>query len=70
VRSALKIKTMNINVTNCNDCTFCNNDNEYGYSCNFPENEVEENEMTGYNSKTPPDKCPLKKCIAVVELLS
>jgi hypothetical protein len=60
---------MNINVTNCNDCPFCNRDNEYGYSCNFPENEVEDYEMAGYDSQIPPEKCPLKKCIAVVELL-
>lgn len=61
---------MNINVTNCNDCPFCNNYNEYGYSCNLPESEVTKYEMTDYDSKTPPDKCPLKKGIAIVKLLS
>jgi len=60
---------MNINVSSCRDCPFCNNDNEYGSSCNFPENEVEDYEMTPYGLKNPPEKCPLNKSIAVVELI-
>jgi hypothetical protein len=61
---------MDIKVTNCNNCPFCNIDNEYGYSCNFPENEVEEDKMTDINEKLPPEKCPLKNNITVVELIS
>ena len=47
-------------VTNCNDCPFCNNDNEYGKDCNYPNNEVEEYQMTPYMEKWLPEKCPLR----------
>lgn len=51
---------MEIEVINCHDCPLCNEDNEYGYSCNFPNSEVENSEMTKYGSTVIPDKCPLK----------
>jgi len=57
---------MLILVKNCNDCPFCNNDNEYGYSCNFPGSQVEDFEMTGYNEKEMPVKCPLLSGTATV----
>lgn len=59
---------MKITVKNCNNCPFCNNDNEYGYSCNYPESEVEEFEMSGYDSELLPEKCPLKKGDVLVTL--
>lgn len=51
---------MKITVNNCHDCPFCNNDNEYGTSCNFPNNDVDENEMPSYKQNWLPSKCPLK----------
>lgn len=51
---------MTIKVKNCHDCPFCNSDNEYGNSCNFPGSEVEEHEMPSYNENNLPVKCPLQ----------
>jgi hypothetical protein len=52
---------MKVIVKNCHDCPFCNNDNEYGYSCNHPAEgvDVDEHEMTQYGETKLPAKCPL-----------
>lgn len=47
-----------IKIENCHNCPFCNNDNEYGYSCNL--NGLDYNEMTQYRDTSIPDKCELK----------
>lgn len=50
-------------VTNCYDCPFQNNDNEQGYSCNYPMNDVYPEDMTPYekqNEPNIPEKCPLR----------
>ncbi len=57
---------MIIEITSCNDCPFCNNDNEYGSSCNLPGNNVEDFEMCGYNQSFIPDKCQLNNQTIVV----
>lgn len=48
---------MNIIVSNCHNCPFCNVDSEGDNSCNVPENEVEL--TTTYGEEWLPDKCPL-----------
>ena len=55
-----------IQVTNCHDCPFCNSDNEYGTSCNHPENDIDEFEMTQYDKKEMPERCPLRTGPAIV----
>ncbi len=47
---------MKMNVTSCGDCPLCNSDNEYGNSCNAPDNDIEEGEC---EFDKLPDKCPL-----------
>lgn len=60
---------MKLYITNCNDCPLCNNDNEYGFSCNYPGSLVEEYEMNSYDSTIPPEKCPLIKDNITIELI-
>lgn len=55
-----------IRVNNCHDCPLCNNDNEYGLSCNAPTNLTVEQTaemdfiMPDYEDKeTVPNWCPL-----------
>jgi len=59
---------MTIKVTNCHDCPFLNNDNEYGSSCNYPGNVVEDEEITRYNETDLPIKCPLRNGDVLVTL--
>ena len=54
-----KIKTRYL-VSNCHDCPFCNNDREEGYSCNHPHGDIEDYELTRYDSKFLPTNCALR----------
>jgi hypothetical protein len=51
---------MNIIVTSCHDCPFCNNDIEQGNSCNLPGNDVEDSDMPSYKVDFIPQKCKLQ----------
>ena len=57
-----------ITITNCNNCPFCNNDNESGYSCNFPFSEALASEMTDYDKDIAPEKCPLRVASFTISL--
>ncbi len=60
---------MKIIVKNCNDCPFCNEDNEYGKSCNYPCNKVEEKDMPIYDDKeTLPINCPLRNGDTIITI--
>jgi len=59
---------MTIKVTSCHDCPLCNHDNEYGDSCNYPNNEVEEEDMPNPWDNCVPTKCPLLKENITIEL--
>jgi len=56
------METIGIKVNNCMDCPLCNSDNEYRYSCSYPDNEVNSvfSDMDLDNGQ-PPDNCPLRK---------
>ena len=58
----------NIDVTNCYNCPLRNSDMEEGYSCNFPLNDVDYNEMNDYYSTKLPNKCPLKNTVITIKL--
>jgi hypothetical protein len=48
---------MKITVTNCHECPFCNNDDEWGWSCKVPLSEVEDWQTSGDSI---PENCPLQ----------
>ena len=59
-------------VSSCFNCPLVNNDNEYGLSCNHPDQyePIEENEMTDRpNVVGVPNRCPLKAGMLMVELM-
>jgi hypothetical protein len=63
------MKSEEIQVKNCRECPFANNDNEYGYdNCNAPNNELE---LLGYEQLPEQgvhERCPLKKSDLIVKL--
>lgn len=59
---------MIIEIENCHGCPFCNNDNEFGLSCNMADGKIEDNEMPNYDSTDLPAKCPLRNNDITVKL--
>lgn len=53
-------------IKNCLECPFCNNDSEYGYSCNIAN--IGEYDMPSYKDKWVPKECPLLKEEIIVKL--
>lgn len=51
---------LNIEIINCYDCPFRNNDFEQGSNCNL-NYDITDYEMPGYEESFIPEKCPLRK---------
>lgn len=50
-----------LEVLNCNNCPFLNNDYEFGSACNFPGSKVENHDIPWHDAHTVAEKCPLKE---------
>lgn len=59
---------MTVFVNSCYKCPMCNNDNEYGLSCNCPLTEVKDRDMPKGGQHFIPYSCPLKKAAVWIEL--
>lgn len=63
---------MNIEITNCQECPFANNDNEFGYgNCNLSSKLKKEIRLDGFEELPKDkihDKCPLKENKIIFEI--